>query len=458
MHGSIRTWLTLLPATLAICIGSAMAQDGGMDDLRARVEKLERENQELRHDLDGVRRIPPVEAPRPAGEGLIQPVATSRFEEMDADPPAGISKKDLDKALDPFKGLKGVKVGMTAYLDYSFGEKPKVNFGQEAYNLFSVARGYLTVQKEITPWFYARVTPDVYQNAVGDWELRLKYYYAEFRPGDVCFLTDMQSEWGLGHMPWLDFEEHVNPYRCQGTMPIERAGVFNSADLGASLRGNFGGQVPDAEETLGTKHYDGYYGSWHFGVYNGAGYHAVEHNGSKPFEGRITLRPLPEAMPGLQLTYFGIAGLGNTTGLASDYDVNMVMLSYQKEWLVLTAQYFGTRGNAAGTWVDANGRALNTEGYSFFANYRLPTREQKLWLFSRYDHFNQDVNQDVAARANYDMYIGGVAYYLYKNCLIMMDYEETHYGSGAGTKGSKPAAGNNLGRDQKGQIVLQIDF
>ena len=56
----------------------------------------------------------------------------------------------------------------------------------------------------------------------------------------------MKTEVGLGHIPWLDFEESVNPYRCQGTMAIERAGVFNSADLGVSIRGDFGGKLEDA--------------------------------------------------------------------------------------------------------------------------------------------------------------------------------------------------------------------
>jgi hypothetical protein len=38
-------------------------------------------------------------------------------------------------------------------------------------------------------------------------------------------------------------------------------------------------------------------------------------------------------------------------------------------------------------------------------------------------------------------------------------YENTDYGSGAGKKGTVPNPANtNLGKDQKGQIVMQIDF
>lgn len=50
--------------------------------------------------------------------------------------------------------------------------------------------------------------------------MRLKYLYAELRPPDAGPFTDMKSEIGMGHIPWLDFEEHINPYRCQGTMPL----------------------------------------------------------------------------------------------------------------------------------------------------------------------------------------------------------------------------------------------
>jgi hypothetical protein len=450
--GAVAPWL--LPA-------AAFAQDGGIDDLRARVERLERENDQLRQDLDGLRRLPEVEAPRPATDGPILPIANRRFEELDPDPPEVATKDVLDKELSPFAGLKGVKVGMLAYLDYSFGEQPEFNFGQTGYNLFSITRGYLNVEKQITPWFYARVTPDVYQDSAGNWDLRLKYYYAELRPQDFAFLTGMKSELGLGHMPWLDFEEHVNPYRCQGTMPIERAGVFNSSDLGVSLRGDLGGKLEDAEAWVGSTHYDGRYGSWHLGVYNGAGYHAVEHNGNKPFEGRFTLRPLPDTLPGLQLSYFGLVGLGNAVYAAGspDYNVNMTMVSYQRPWLVLVGEYFTTTGNAAGTWVDPQGRSLSTEGYSVFANLRLPTRAKRLWLFSRYDHFNQDVGAKVAGNADYDMYIGGLAYYIYKENLVMLVFETTDYGSGANKKGSAPdPTKTNLGTDQKGQLVFQISF
>ncbi len=244
-------------------------------------------------------------------------------------------------------------------------------------------------------------------------------------------------------------------------MAIERAGTFNSADMGISLRGNFFGSLADAERRVGNHHYDGRWGSWHIGVYNGSGYHAVEENCNKAIEGRFTVRPMPDFLPGLQLSWFGIHGEGNTdypTGWP-DYNVNMTMLSYQKPWLILTAQYFTTKGNAQGTWVDAQDNALRTDGYSFFSNLRLPIGRRKLWWFARYDHFDQDVYAQIAPDADYDMWITGLAYYLTGENLIMVVYEGTDYGNGANKKGSAPdPALTGLGNDRKVQVVMQVKF
>ena len=371
--------------------------------------------------------------------------------------------KQQDKGPELLKGLKGVKLGALWYIDYLSGKAPESGDESSSYNEFRVTRGYLTVQKELFPWFHTRITIDTHQDDEGDYKNRLKYIYAEFRPPDAGPFTDMKSEIGMGHIPWLDFEEHVNPYRCQGTMAIERAGVFNSADVGVSLRGYFGGRLEDAEEKTGSPYYNGRYGSWHVGVYNGSGYHASEENNNKALEGRLTLRPLPDVIHGLQLSYFGIYGEGNDKENAAgdwpDYVVNMGYLSYENPWLILTGQYFTTEGNAKGEWVDpVTGDAIETTGYSFFGNLKLPVLDRKLSLFGRYDHFDQDDDGKIGDDADYDMYIGGLVYDIYHGNLLMLCYETTDYGDDSGKKGKIPVAGNSLGDDYKVQAVLQIKF
>jgi hypothetical protein len=370
--------------------------------------------------------------------------------------------RQKDKGFELPKGLKGIKVGALWYLGYSSGEAPEANAKKSNYNEFTVTRGYLTVKKELFPWFHTRITVDTHQDDTGDYKNRLKYIYAELRPPDAGPFTDMKSEIGLGHIPWLDFEEHINPYRCQGTMAIERAGAFNSADAGVSLRGYFNGKLEDAEEKTGSHYYDGRFGSWHVGLYNGSGYHASDENNNKAFEGRLSLRPLPDVVPGLQLSYLNIYGEGNDKDNPArdwpDYVVNLGMLSYENPWVILTGQYFGTKGNAKGTLVDARGHALDTAGYSFFGNLKLPVLDKKLSLFGRYDHFDQDEDDRIADEADYDMVIGGLTYDIYKHNLLLIAYETSDYGEDAGKKTEIPAAGNRLGDDHKIQAVLQIKF
>jgi hypothetical protein len=359
------------------------------------------------------------------------------------------------------KGLKDLSVGMLAYVDYSNGVKPLSGDSEESYNDFRLTRGYINVKKQLTPWLGVRVTPDITQDDSGDWKMRLKYLYGEFKAGDLGFLTDVKSEVGLGHIPWLDFEEHVNPYRCQGTMPIERAGTLNSADTGIGFMGYLGGRLENSEEKIGNQDYDGKWGSWHVGVYNGSGYHASEKNNNKIVDGRLTVRPLPEVLPGLQLSYFGLFGEGNKEYVDDypDYKVNLGMLSYQHPWFTLTAQYFTTEGNAAGDWVDARNDALDTDGYSLFGDFKLPVLDKKLSLFGRWDHFEADENDMIANDTAYDLYIAGLAYEVYHHNMVLLSYETTDYEDNFGSaKGKKPVAGYDPGDEQKVQVVYQIDF
>lgn len=378
----------------------------------------------------------------------VQQEAAQKQEEMVKD----IQKKSVPKA------LQGLKFEALGYIDYSAGKSGGTGDTQSSYNKFSLTRGYLGVKKDITPWLGGRITTDITRDASSSWETRIKYLYAYFKPGNFGFLTDTTGELGQGHIPWLDFEEHVNPYRCQDNMFIEKAGVLNSADIGASLQGNLGGKLADAKARTGNSHYAGRYGSWHVGVYNGGGYHADEKNGNKPIEGRLTVRPLPDTLPGLQLSYFGVTGKGNTVD-SPDYTANLEMVSYEHPDFILTGQYLATKGNAGGSWV-FNNEALDTAGYSFFGAYHLPTFERKLSLFARYDHFDNDASNDVAAGddATYDMYIAGLSYNIYKGNMVVLDYEAANYGNDSGGIGKAPSIGNNLGDDHKVQLVYQFQF
>jgi hypothetical protein len=373
-----------------------------------------------------------------------------------------LQKRDskIDKLL---SALSGLSIGTLSYIDYSAGES-----GGDDFNRFSLTRGYINIKREVTPWLRFRITPDIYATSTdgGDFTLRLKYLYGEFRPPDVGFLTNMGAEVGMGHMPWLDFEEHVNPYRAQGTMFIERAGIFNSADIGVSLQGYLGEPLDAEYQKNVSKYYAGRWGSWHVGVYNGSGYSTTEDNENKVPEVRLSLRPLPDAVPGLQFSYFGLWGKGNkppSTDVTRDPDywVNLGMVSYENEWIILTGQYAAARGNNKGslTVSETSARALQEAGYSFFFNTKLPVCDRKLNFLARYDHLDPDTADWVTTGDdNYDLMLGGFAWEFYPHWLAMLVYEHIMYQDNNGGLGKVPSAGKNLDDDWRVQTVLQIEI
>jgi hypothetical protein len=373
------------------------------------------------------------------------------------------------------KFLGGISIGTLSYFDFSVGDDSSGEF----FNEFKITRGYIVIKKQLTPWLAFRITPDItlekqekieidgeeiilVDENETDFKLRLKYLYAEFRPPDISFLTSMRSEVGMGHMPWLDFEEHINPYRCQGTMFIERAGTFNSADLGVSIRGYLGPQLDEQYRSTVSKYYAGRYGSWHVGVYNGPGYHATENNANKVPEYRLSIRPLPDIVPGIQVHYFGLYGKGNhsTVGDFPDYKVHLGMLSYQNEWITFTGQYARTWGNASGTWVvPGTDRALETEGFSFFFNTKLPVLNRNLNLFARFDRFDPDrTNAVTPGDDNYDLVNGGLAWEFYHHWMALLVYETIMYQKNNGGLRKVPSLDNNLEDSWRVQMVLQMKF
>ena len=386
--------------------------------------------------------------------------------------------------------LNNLQFGILAYIDYSEGQRPAPKNWSSNFNSFTLTRGYFTAKKGITPWMNVRITTDVYQDTTslttsglstsesialngstsGKYLLRLKYLYGEFLIPNLGPITDIKSEVGMGHVPWLDFEESINPYRCQGTMPIERAGVFASADIGASIMGYFGGKLDDAKKRTGNGAYDGKYGSWHIGVFNGGGYSAVENNQDKVVEGRISLRPLPGFLPGLQLSYFALYGKGNTqitkTGIDNEgkwpiYQAQIGMLSFEHPRFIITGQHFTAWGNSAGSAVSAtNVDSLVMEGYSAFGNVKLPILKNKLAMFGRYDSVNPDAGKQISVNndASYWLAMGGIAFDFYKGNMLIIDYQTTHYAHDSGGIGKAPKANNNLGTDQFVQAVLQVKF
>jgi hypothetical protein len=175
-------------------------------------------------------------------------------------------------------------------------------------------------------------------------------------------------------------------------------------------------------------------------VMYGGGYTAAEKNQNKVLEGRLTIRPLPDIIPGLQFSYFGITGKGNKgkNDIPSNptWQLNNGFVSFEHEYVVLTGQYYWGKGNQSG--ADTNKR----DGYSFFAELK---PHKKFSIIGRYDFFdpNDDQQDDESRR-----YIAGVAYHLdkqHKN-MILLDYDSVDY---------KQSEKSN---DKRVQLTLQVSL
>ena len=371
-------------------------------------------------------------------------------------------KADIDLP----KGLKGTSIGALWYLDFKAGEDK----AGKHYSGWSITRGYINIKKEITPWFSARVTPDVTRDRDGDVKVRLKYLYGRIYFKDFFIITNNFIEFGQIHFPWLDFEEHVNPYRCQGTMFQERNHMFNSADQGIAWFGYFGGEMDKKYKEQVNKYYAGRYGSFALGVYNGSGYHQGEKNTNKALEARITVRPFPDVLPGLQFTYFGILGKGNLSdegenykektvyfpgtdnpakGNPPDWYVNTFFISYQSPAFTITAEYARDKGCQNGFYKGDDGKLYRDErdkrGFSFWGMFRIPWYK-KLRIWARYDVWDPDLDMtdDIQRRL-----IGSISYDIYKGvwgCTFLISGERLWHDN------------PNYHNEHFFQTVLQIKF
>jgi hypothetical protein len=309
------------------------------------------------------------------------------------------------------------------FLSYNYKE----DVGEIA-NAFALKRGYFTFRKEMNEYLSLRFTQDITLDTEGDdggnIEIRFKYCYLKLQNHYLPFLENTFFEFGMVHRPWIDFEQKINPYRVQGRMFMERYGVVSSADLGVLFTGLIGGKI-DEEKLAGiSSSHPGKYGSYSFGVFNGGGYHALEYNKNKIFEGRLSLRAFPNTIPGLQLSYnFGI-GKGNIPE-SPDFKFQHACLSYENKYLVLSAQAFKGLGDCGGIYVNTAFDACPNEGYSFFGEFKIP--KTKLAVFGRYDDFR--TTQGAAFYR--ETIIGGISYRFMNQSKILVDTEFMEYENGS---------------------------
>jgi len=311
------------------------------------------------------------------------------------------------------------------------------------YRLFLVKRGSIAVLKQFGERISGRITYDITVDrdgdGEGDIEMRLKHCFLKAGARQLAFFNQPALEFGLVHRPWLSFEEHINRYRAEGEMFLERSGIVNSADFGITFSALLGEPITAASRRGAITGYPGKWGSLAVGLYNGGGYHALEKNRNKTVEGRLTLRPMPSTLAGFQSSLHGAYGKGNTPA-APKWWLRSLCLTFQNQRLVGQAMVVDGCGNYKGNLVDTNGVSLLFQSYSLFTEVRFPKINSS--LFARWDML-RFADQDSYPRQIWQ--IAGVAYHFAEKCKLIIDYDR-EWASGQG------------GVDRKYELVVEVGY
>jgi hypothetical protein len=342
-----------------------------------------------------------------------------------------VAKKEVEsKKVELPKGLKGVSVGGTYFLEY-YSKDFESGAAEEDLDSFKVERAYLTLKKDFAPWFSSRVTADITYDSSStgdDWKFRLKYAYGKF---DLKQLWGsdlrLESEVGLIHTFSDDYDSALWPYRPQSKHFLDNHSIMSSADYGVNLHLSLGRMDEDFQKKISDKYAAKWGGIW-LGAYNGSGYNHQETNDNKVAEAGVYVRPFNtiDLLKGLRLGFHALRGESDTLLAGGgpnqypDWEINQFLASYQHEYFTIMGQYY--TGKAQNRSSDESDR----DGYNIAAFARMPFNK-KLRLFARYDLFDKNDDMD-----NYDekTTIFGASYDLLKGVMPWVALEDKEFESG----------------------------
>lgn len=274
-------------------------------------------------------------------------------------------------------------------------------------NKFQIRRAYLDFRKSVTSYMDFRLTYDTYEDDDGN-EQRIKYLYALFKVPGFGMVDKLRFKVGIIHNPWLEYQSQFYQYRLQGHLFAEKSGLFDSADFGITMYGDLN------EPGDGPKIAD-----YTIGVYNGTGYKGFPINPDRAFQTRIGIMPLWRAIPEWKVGLYYLNGKSNIDDIEKKpkWETKSVYSAYEHKYFTLTGEYvFGT-GNQFGSLLNENQKPLDFEGYSVFLELK-PINDFS--VIARYDNF-QTVDKSLGA---YDeRFIGGIAYFINKSNIVLLDYE-----------------------------------
>ena len=311
---------------------------------------------------------------------------------------------------------QGVTANGVVYSQFQYQLADSANHA----SAFDVKRAYLDFKKTWDGGIQTRVTADLYRDANGSLNYRLKYAYFAWTPEN----SPLTLKFGQIHTPWLDWEEGLWDYRMQGTMPLERAHYQASSDLGAGVDGAWGQQKFNMQAV----------------IVNGEGYHGAEGDQHKDVAVRGSLRLLSSddggSRGGLRVT--GMVHRGATTGGGTRNRL-IGMLSYKSKLYTLAGEYIKTADSKTSADPDVKGSV-----YSLYGVAHVP--DSKVAFLGRVDVW--DPNVDVASDKQ-TRFIGGVSYQLSSQVRLLLDLDHVSY------QGAAPSA---AAAAQRSTLLFQTQF
>jgi len=285
----------------------------------------------------------------------------------------------------------GVKISGLAYnafyCDFSKGANNR--------NGFDITRLYLTFRKDLTENIGIRVTTDIGRvsndQEKGYYRLYLKYGYIELRKP----AWKLKLLVGLHYVPLLAFQENIWGYRSISKMLLDLEHKQTSSDLGVKLHGQFPKE----------------YGDYAFSFVNGEGYNQPEMGKHKGLYGRITFRPFPVSIYGLQLTGF-VSHIQKTENNSTA--VYTGFTTFQSDRITLGAEL------SAG-YDKIHSLKTNFIGTSIFSVFKLTC---KWTLIGRLDWFDPDKGR---TENSHFRQIVGIGYWINKDIELVLDYQGVQY-------------------------------
>jgi hypothetical protein len=290
-----------------------------------------------------------------------------------------------------------VKVSGVSYAQWM----AELNSGPDSTHLnsFDVTRAYVNVRGSFGGGVSTRITTDLYRDANGSYNIRLKYAYVGWTPKN----SPVTLLFGQVQTPWLDYEEGLWGYRMQGPMALDRNHYLNSSDIGFAMSGNI------------QKHLFDFY----VGAYNGEGYHHGEADRHKDVMARASVRLLESddtgSRGGLRLTAYGQLGAPTSGGKRNRA---IGQLSYKSKLVTLATSIAATADSTTSAGPgDVHGVVASTYGV-------LNVPNSDVSFIGRMDLINP--NKDVSGDKRTE-WIFGMAYRISPNLRILGDWDYIHY-------------------------------